>query len=58
MGISDHTKEHQDHSNRPTDFSSMTKPTFYIQNGGHLEKGAIMDYQMATKPQERIPVIF
>ena len=34
------TKVHQDHSNRPTDFSSKTK-TIFMQNGGRLEKKAL-----------------
>jgi len=30
----------------------------FMQNEGHLEKGTILDFQMATKPQEIIPVAF
>ena len=29
-----------------------------MQNGGHLEKGAILDFQIATKLLEMIPVAF
>ena len=29
-----------------------------MQNGGHLKKGAILDFQMATKQQEIILVAF
>jgi len=29
-----------------------------MQNGDHLEQGAILNFQMATKLQEIIPVAF
>ena len=51
-------QRYQEHSNRPTDFSYMTKTNLFVQNGGHFEKGVILDFQMATKLQDVIPMAF
>ena len=52
-----HAKRHQDHSNRQTDLSSKTEP-MYMQNAGHLETYAILDFRKLTQLQEIIPVAF
>ena len=44
---------HQDHSNLTTDFSSMTKTKCLCKMAAILKKkGAIFDFQMATKYKE------